>query len=207
MSDSEQELQALQDIRKMMERSSRFISLSGWSGVAAGVSALVGAGLAHVRIKRYFDNWRVDDSCPECLLKELIFIAAAVFLVALVTAFLFTFARAKKEGVAVWGATSKRLLWNTMMPMLVGGVVILRMMDLQYYDLVAPVSLLFYGLALVNGSKYTLGEVKYLGLAIIVTGLVGLWTPRNGLLIWAIGFGVLHIVYGMAMWWKYERKH
>jgi uncharacterized membrane protein YjjP (DUF1212 family) len=206
MSEIEQELQALKDIRKMMEKSSRFISLSGWSGVSAGLAALAGAFLAHQRITTYFANWSIDDSCPECLMQDLIIIAGSVFLVALATAFLFTWTRAKKEGVAIWGNTSKRLLWNTILPMIVGGVVILRMISLQYYELVAAVSLIFYGLALINGSKYTLGEVKYLGYAIVSIGLVGLWVPRQGLLLWALGFGVLHILYGFIMWWKYERR-
>jgi hypothetical protein len=139
-------------------------------------------------------------------MRDLILIAGGVFLVALSTAFLFTWTKAKKEGVAIWGTTSKRLLWNTILPMGVGGVVILRMISLQYYDLVAAVSLIFYGLALINGSKYTLGEVKYLGYAIVITGLIGLWIPRQGLLLWALGFGVLHILYGFTMWWKYERR-
>lgn len=206
MSEIEQELQALQDIRKMMEKSSRFISLSGWSGVSAGLAALAGAFLARQRITTYFANWSIDDSCPDCLMRDLVLIAGGVFLVALSTAFLFTWTKAKKEGVAIWGTTSKRLLWNTIMPMAVGGVVILRMISLQYYDLVAAVSLIFYGLALINGSKYTLGEVKYLGYAIVITGLIGLWIPKQGLLLWALGFGVLHILYGFTMWWKYERR-
>jgi len=206
MSEIEQELQAIQDIRKMMEKSSRFISLSGWSGVSAGLAALTGAFLAHRQIKNYFANWSIDDSCPDCLMRELIMIAGGVFLLALTTAFLFTWTKAKKEGVAIWGTTSKRLLWNTILPMAVGGVVILRMISLQYYDLVAAVSLIFYGLALINGSKYTLGVVKYLGYAIVTTGLIGLWIPRQGLLLWALGFGVLHILYGFTMWWKYERR-
>jgi hypothetical protein len=206
MSEIEQELQAIQDIRKMMEKSSRFISLSGWSGVSAGLAALTGAFLANRQIKNYFANWSIDDSCPDCLMRDLIMIAGGVFLVALSTAFLFTWTKAQKEGVAIWGTTSKRLLWNTILPMVVGGVVILRMISLQYYDLVAAVSLIFYGLALINGSKYTLGEVKYLGYAIVITGLIGLWIPRQGLMLWALGFGLLHILYGLTMWWKYERR-
>jgi hypothetical protein len=90
--------------------------------------------------------------------------------------------------------------------MAVGGIVILRMMYLQYYEMVAPVSLVFYGLALVNGSKFTLGEVRYLGYAVILTGILGLWLPKQGLMIWAFGFGILHIIYGVAMWWKHERR-
>ena len=207
MAEIEQELQALKDIRKMMEKSSRFISLSGWSGVSAGLAALVGAWLAHQRISSYFANWSIDDSCPDCLMRDLIIIAAAVFGVALTTAFFFTLTKSRQERVAIWGATSKRLLWNTVLPMAVGGVVILRMISLQYYELVAAVSLIFYGLALINGSKYTLGEVKFLGYAIVLTGLLGLWIPRQGLMLWAFGFGVLHILYGISMWWKYERRN
>lgn len=206
MSEVEQELQALKDIRNMMERSSRFISLSGWSGIGAGLAALAGAWMADLRIKAYFANWTVDESCPECLLKELWIIAAAVFVVALAAAFFFTYAKARKEGVQVWGPSSRRLLWHTLMPMAVGGIVILRMMYLQYYEMVAPVSLVFYGLALVNGSKFTLGEVRYLGYAVILTGILGLWLPKQGLVIWAFGFGILHIIYGVAMWWKHERR-
>ncbi len=96
-------------------------------------------------------------------------------------------------------------MWNTMMPMLTGALLIWRMIELEQYELVAPASLLFYGLALVNGSKFTLGEVRYLGYAMIVTGLISLWFSGYGLYFWAFGFGVLHILYGLSMWWKYER--
>lgn len=204
MSNKIQDLEAIQDIRKMMERSSRFISLSGWSGISAGLSALIGAFIAKKRIDAYFADYSYTESCPSCLKSELITIAAIVFVVALAGAFFFTYVKARKEGVAIWGPTSRRLLWNTVMPMAVGGVVILRMMSMQYYELVAAVSLIFYGLALVNGSKYTLGEVRFLGYAIILTGVAGLWLDRSGLYTWAFGFGILHIVYGIAMWMKYE---
>jgi hypothetical protein len=206
MANNIQDLEALRDIRNMMEKSSRFISLSGWSGVSAGLAALAGAFIAKRKIDAYFSDYSYSDSCASCLLNELIIIAAVVFVVALAGAFIFTYVKARKEGVAIWGTTSRRLLWNTIMPMVVGGVVILKMMSFQYYELVAPVSLIFYGLALVNGSKYTLGEIRYLGYAIIMTGMAGLWFDRTGLYTWAFGFGVLHIVYGIAMWMKYDRR-
>ncbi len=96
-------------------------------------------------------------------------------------------------------------MWNTLVPMVVGGIVVLRMLDLKYYLLIAPCCLLFYGLALVNGSKYTLGEVRYLGYCEIILGVFNLWIPGYGLIFWATGFGLLHIIYGTMMWWKYER--
>jgi len=84
--------------------------------------------------------------------------------------------------------------------------VILKMLELGYYELIAPCCLIFYGLALVNGSKYTLGEVKYLGYGQVVLGIMNLWLLGYGLYFWAAGFGILHIIYGTLMWWKYERN-
>src|SRR5215212_8589878 len=151
-------LDAIKDIRKMMERSSRFISLSGWSGVAAGICALTGTWVANSRIAQYLDGSSGDSGCLSCLRDELIIIAATVFAGALASAFSFTYIKSKKEGVAIWGTAARRLLWNTLLPMITGGVLIWKMIDTGYYDLVAPATLIFYGLALVNGSKYTMGE-------------------------------------------------
>lgn len=200
-------LSALQDIRKMMEKSSRFISLSGWSGVGAGTCALAGSWLASKRIGQYYSvDYGTATPCIDCLKADLVKIAAGVFLAAVLIAFLFTYARSRREGVAIWGNAARRLMWNTLLPMAAGGIFILRLMELKHYDLVAPASLIFYGLALVNGSRYTLGEIKWLGYAQILTGILCLWIPRSGLPAWAFGFGILHIVYGFAMWWKYERN-
>ncbi len=207
MTQTDTNLDALQDIRKMMERSSRFISLSGWSGIAAGVCALIGAWFAHEKIVAYYANYSVAAGCPACLKKELIIIAITVFIAAFGSATFFTWLKSKKDGVAIWGTTARRLLWNTLLPMVAGGFILWRMIDLKQYDLVAAGSLIFYGLALVNGSKYTMGEVRYLGYAQIITGIIGLWLVRSGIYIWAFGFGILHIVYGMAMWWKYDRRN
>lgn len=200
-------LETLKDIRRIMEQSSRFISLSGWSGIAAGICALTGAALAHRRISDYYRNdYGKPSQCIECLQSSLLQIAIWVFISALISAFLFTYFRSKKDGVAIWGKAARRLLWNTVLPMIGGGIFILRLIDLKVYSLVGPASLLFYGLALVNGSRYTLGEVRYLGFALLLTGLVSAWFPAATLYYWAFGFGILHIVYGVAMWWKHERN-
>lgn len=198
---------ALMDIRNMMERSSRFISLSGWSGIAAGGCALIGSWLGSAKIRNYYANdYGKAGQCTDCLKWDLVIIATAVLLTALLSAFFFTFQRSKKDGVAIWGTTSRRLLWNTLIPMVVGAVFIGKLMDDQLYGIVPAASLIFYGLGLLNGSRYTLGEVRWLGYAEILTGLICLWFPQSGLYFWAFGFGVLHIGYGFSMWWKYERK-
>ena len=190
----------------MMERSSRFISLSGWSGISAGICALVGAAVGSRRIEAYYFDYSDSGNCPACLRSELLWIAAIVFVVAFSTAFLFTWLKSKRDGAAIWGVSSRRLLWNTLLPMAAGAVLIWRMIELKEYGMVAPASLIFYGLALINGSKYTMGEIRYLGYAQLATGIAGLWLERSGLYLWALGFGILHIIYGIAMWWKYDRR-
>jgi len=206
MEQDQQDLRALTDIRNMMERSSRFISLSGWSGIAAGISALVGAFLAHGRLSSHELPDGQGQSGSEGLLRDLIIIAAAILLTALAGAFLFTLRRSRKQGTPLWGSASRRLLWNTAIPLVVGGIFLIRMMMLDQYALIAPGCLIFYGLALVNGSKYTLGEIRYLGYTMLVLGLINLWFPHAGLYFWAAGFGICHILYGVAMWMKYERN-
>jgi hypothetical protein len=206
MSTAQQNIEALREIRTMMERSSRFISLSGWSGISAGLIALAGAWFANDRITTYYSEYNKATSCPSCLKTDLIIIAAIVFVAAFISAMFFTYQKSRKQGSTIWGPAARRLLWNTLMPMLAGGALILQMMAFGYYELIVPATLLFYGLALVNGSKYTMGEVRYLGYAEILTAVVSMFVVSRGLYLWAFGFGVLHIVYGVAMWWKYERK-
>ena len=206
MNNPVQPLETLHDIKRMMERSSRFISLSGWSGIAAGVCALAGAYAAHQRII-YFNQsqeGKVGGAIAE-LRYDLILIAFLTFTAAFILACFFTFIRSKKDGVAIWGAAARRLMWNTFLPLAAGGFLIWHLIEISGYGLVAPSCLIFYGLALVNGSKYTMGEVRWLGYGEIILGIINLWNPGRGIFFWTLGFGVLHIIYGFAMWWKYER--
>ncbi len=207
------EWETLRDIRQMMERSSRFISLSGWSGVAAGICALAGAFFAHqvimnnggpASLKLGGDLNNVV-TVKQFMGSRLFSVAVFTFIAALVTAFIFTYVKSKKKNVPIWGSTSRRLIINVAVPMIAGGLFLLRMIQVGFYGLIAPGCLIFYGLALVNASKYTLGEIRYLGYAQIVLGIINCWFMGYGIYFWAIGFGVLHIIYGILMWQKYER--
>jgi hypothetical protein len=215
MNTSQQSLEDLQHIKKMMERSSRFISLSGLSGIAAGICALIGAWFANVIIT---DNGGPSgyreaivkglgaESLQQFMGHKLFQVALFTFFGALLFSFLFTYLRSKKNNIPLWGYSSKRLLINLTIPMLAGAVYLYKQMQFGNYGLIAPGCLIFYGLALVNASKYTLGEVRYLGYCQIILGIINCWFVGYGLYFWAIGFGVLHIIYGIVMWYKYERK-
>ena len=215
MQETKPPLETLQDIRSMMERSSRFLSLSGWSGISAGVCALAGATAAFLRIGRYKSNMLSEYSIRSGndifnlegvdLIADLLWIAGIVFIAAFLLAFLFTYQRSKKNGLPMWDPVARRLLWNTIIPMLVGAACMVRLLQMAHFEMVAPLSLIFYGLALLNGSKYTLGEIRYLAFGQLILGIINLWMVDYALIFWALGFGVLHIVYGALMWWKYER--
>jgi len=198
----------------MMERSSRFISLSGLSGVAAGVCALVGAWFAENAIKN--NNAELSDSSSitgqhdsadvtNWLHNQLVIIAMLTFVSAFILSFLFTYLRSKKTNTPVWGATARRLMINVMIPMCAGGLYLLSIIQHKMYDLVIPGCLIFYGLALLNASKYTLTEIKFLAYGQILLGLINLLFTSYGIYFFAAGFGVLHIMYGAIMWLKYER--
>lgn len=210
MDTQQQPLQTIQDIKRMMERSSRFISLSGWSGISAGICALGGAWAAYDRLRAFerYDSKKAGDEYS--LVVDLLWIGGITFVAAFISAFIFTYVRSRRNGTPIWDRTVQRLTWNTLLPMAVGGTLILRAMQLSYWELVAPGCLIFYGLALVNASKYTLGEIRFLGYGQLILGMISLFTNTYkpiwySLFFWAIGFGVLHILYGIIMWWKYER--
>lgn len=193
----------------MMERSSRFISLSGFSGIAAGVCALIGAWYANTILPASLETLSSPSqkiTVSEVLESPFFRIAIITFIAAFVLAFLFTYIRSKKNGTPVWSTASKRLLFNVSVPMIVGAFFLFKLILSGNYGFVAPGCLIFYGLALINAGKYTLSEIRYLGFAEVITGLLNLFVIGYGLYFWAFGFGLLHIFYGSLMWWKYERN-
>jgi len=209
MDEKTQHLDALKDIRQMMQRSSRFISLSGLSGIAAGLWALIGAYLAYDRIEEYYRSYNDEgyNSLGFQKLKLSLFILAAIVLAAsLISAFYFTWRRAGKNKMPLWDYTSKMLAVNMLVPLITGGLFIIAMLQHNEWRFIAPACLIFYGLSLLNASKYTLSEIRYLGLCEMVLGLINTQFLGYSLYFWAVGFGVLHIIYGFAMWWKYEKN-
>jgi hypothetical protein len=208
MSEQNQHLEAIEDIRRMMNRSSRFISLSGLSGIAAGICALIGAYFAYDWIHEFSVN-NSDSYSGDSFQKlklNLILLGAAVVGAALVSAFYFTWRRANKNKMPIWDHSSKMMIISMMVPFVTGGLFILAMLQYNDWRFVAPCCLIFYGLALVNGGRYTLSEIKYLGYFQIIIGLISTQFIGYGLYFWVIGFGILHIIYGLIMWMKYERK-
>lgn len=196
-------LKDIQDIRSMMAQSSQFISLSGLSGILAGIYALVGAYFAYYLITNDRSYYITYESTT---FKLLLLIAATVLLLSIVTSYLLTVRKAKKVGEKVWNPTSRRLIVNFSIPLVTGGIFSLLLLKSGYFLIIAPITLIFYGLACVNASKYTLRDVRYLGITQIILGLISTEFPGYGLHFWALGFGICHILYGSIMHYKYDRN-
>lgn len=206
-------LDALKDIRSIMDRSSRFISLSGLAGVFAGAYALAGAFAVyyHLNLKLsgadyYQLAFSEDGSYNTSFLSFFILDAALILSASLLTAYLLTNNKAKRTGQKILDKTAIRMAANLFIPLISGGVFCLILLSHKQIGLIAPCMLMFYGLALINASKYTLDDIRLLGIVEIILGLISSYYTELGLLFWSIGFGVLHIIYGTMMYNKYDRK-
>jgi hypothetical protein len=215
--EQKEQLGHLSEIRNLMEKSSRFLSLSGLSGIFAGIYALLGAYLVYsdfhilssntARVS-YSEFISANSGNDSVILKiqSLFIIGAIVLLLSLVTGYIFTSRKAKKQNLNVWDSTTKRMVVSLSIPLIAGGIFCLILIKHEVVGLIAPATLIFYGLALLNASKYTFNDIKYLGVLEIVLGLVSAYYIGRGLLFWAVGFGVLHIVYGTVMYYRYDQN-
>lgn len=213
MKNPENHLQTLSEIRNLMERSSRFISLSGLSGVSAGIFALFGAAAAYQYLgvglfseaPYYTGALHQDGSLNWDFMQFFLLDAMLVLVLSISFGIYFTTRKARRQGQTIWDKTSARLAYNLLIPLGTGGIFCLILLYHNEIHLLAPVTLIFYGLALLNASKYTLDDIRYLGITEIILGLIASLWVGYGLLFWSIGFGILHIFYGMIMYFKYER--
>lgn len=211
MTQEQEPLKTLTEIKSLMEQSSRFLSLSGLSGIFAGIFALAGALVAYFYMgiglsnNRYYDLAIVDARLDINFVLFFLADAMVVLGLALSVGFYFTYRNARRKGWAVWTPATRRFMWQVFIPLIVGGLFCILLVYNHVIYLVAPATLIFYGLALLNASKFTLKDVRYLGISEVILGLAGCLWVGYGLIIWAAGFGLLHIIYGIVMYYRYER--
>jgi hypothetical protein len=197
----------LASVRSLMERSSRFISLSGLSGILAGIYALAGATAAYFIVHYPISplHYRIYSVQDADVLWKLILLASLVLVASLTTGIWLTQRKAKRRNTEFWNKATKQMLINLSIPLVAGGLFILIILSSGHFGLAAPACLLFYGLALIQASNNTVNEIRYLGFSEIVLGLISAMLPGYGLIFWALGFGVLHIFYGAIMHNRYDK--
>jgi hypothetical protein len=198
-----QQAEDIKAIRDMMEKSSKFLSLSGLSGIFAGLAATAGAAFA------YFYLLKDPSATYYNHTKEVMILLADAFVVLLLSiglGFYFSWKKAKKNGQKFFNNVTKRAIYNLAIPLIAGGIFSFLLLWRGDIGLLTSSTLLFYGLALLNTSKYTFDEIHYLGIIEIVLGLLAAVFLHYGILFWTIGFGFCHILYGWIMYHKYDQK-
>lgn len=201
--ESKNYLEDINEIKNMMNKSSRFISLSGLSGILAGIYALIGAAIAYYLVSNSVRGYLILDGT---IFKICAAILLGVALLSIGTGIYLTTKKAKKNEEKIWDTSSKRLLFNFLTPLITGGIYILIILNQERYGHTAALMLIFYGLALISASKYSIGDIRYLGFTEVILGLICAFLPSYGFWFWVIGFGIMHIFYGTLMHFKYDLK-
>ena len=212
MENQKEQLEAIRDIRNLMEKSSRFRSLSGLAGVVIGIAAILAIAAAYLYMgipinqREYYKLILDENGAPNASVFNFLLIDTILLLLfSIATVTTMAMKKAEKNGHRKWDGTAKRMTLHLAVPMLTGTIFSMLLLQHGLVAFIAPVSLVFYGLALFSTSKFTLDDILYFGIAEIVTGLLAAIFIDFGLLFWAFGFGVLHIVYGTRIYFKYEK--
>ena len=210
--ENKKHLENLTEIRSIMERSSSFLSLSGLSGIFAGIFALIGAAFAYWYIYIYHAFKRssiiVNPIDFNFEIATVLFLNAGfVLLLALIAGYWFTYKNSKKKGLKMWNTTSKNLIVALFIPLVTGGLFSFILIWHGATFIISSTTLIFCGLALINASKYTVSDIRYLGISQVIIGLVDAVDIGYGLFYWALGFGIMHIIYGTIMYFKYEKNN
>ena len=211
--DNKEVFSTLNEIKDLMERSSRVLTLSGMSAIFVGIYACIAAVVSYYILG---GEWLLSSGLIELprlnvnspyRLQLMLFFAAFLIILCLATAFLFSYRKAKRNNRRfAFDRTAQRLLWNFFIPMAAGGILCLSLIWQQHYGLTSSIMLIFYGIALINASSYTYSNTRYLGYAELLLGLADSFVEGYALLFWTLGFGVFHIIYGFFFYLKYDRK-
>jgi hypothetical protein len=175
-------------IRSTMERATAFTAVPGWGGVAMGVTALVATVLAHNVASR--GEWLA------------VWLAASVL--ALTIGGWSMVVKARKAGTSVFSYSGRRFVLSYVPPLAVGGLLTLVLARAGLYSALPGTWLLLYGTGVVTGGAYSVRVVPIMGLCFMALGALALLAPPTwGEWLMALGFGGLHIVFGLIIARRY----
>ena len=194
--------QTLNEIKDLMDRSKKFLSLSGGTAILIGIYACITATAAFFILSDgqafHWDNFPKILTHTPYHLRVLGGLAALLVVASIATAIGMSWLQARKNGRRlVFDAPARRLVGSFALPLVTGGLLCLSLFYRGHYGLTSSIMLLFYGLALVSAASHTYSSVRYLGYAQIVLGLIDSCMEGYGIVFWFVGFGLLHIAYGV----------
>jgi hypothetical protein len=207
MAKKTKQIQDIQKIRTIMEKTTPFLSLSGLSGIAAGLTGCLAGTIMMLKIQSvWISRDLLKDVLADYQLRIFftILLLSALFLATLIS-FVITALNTIKKNQPLWVISSFRFAENLFIPLLTGGVLLTAFYFHKNFEYFIPGMLIFFGLALYCASQFSKDEIKVLGILEICLGLLSLYFIPAGLILWTAGFGLLNIGYGIYMYVKYER--
>jgi hypothetical protein len=182
-------MENLEFIRDTMERSTHFTAVPGYGGMLIGFTAIGAAYIAHTQaplIRDWVIVWLVEAVLAFCI---------GLFAM---------WQKSKLAGTTLNSVPAKKMILSFVPPMICGVIITLGLW--RYGDFVSmiPVWLLLYGAAVVTGGSYSVRAVPIMGWCFIALGAIAFFLPANtGNLMMTLGFGLLHMVFGLVIARKY----
>lgn len=205
----DQQIEDLKAIRSLMEKSTKFQLLNGLSIVFAGVFALIGALVAYLHISSGSLNSydQINDLLSKDDLSFLLLIAFVTLFLSIGVIIFFSWRKAKRSNLKLVGGPTLRAAYSLAIPLIAGGIFSFIFLMRANLEITIASTLIFYGLGLISASKYTFPEIHYLGILQVVLGLICTYQMNHSLLVWALGFGLCHVIFGIIMYVKYDLKN
>ncbi|HXG86130.1 MAG TPA: hypothetical protein VNI84_19070 [Pyrinomonadaceae bacterium] len=178
----------LRFIRETMERSAVFTSVPGYGGALMGATAVGAAIIAHNQplIKNWLIVWLIEA-----------ILAFSIGLFAL-------WQKSKNSGESLASVPAKKFAL-AFAPPIVAGIILTALLYYRgFYEFLPCVWLTLYGTAVVTGGAYSVRIVPIVGWIFVALGAVAAFAPASaGNLLMALGFGAMHIVFGLIVARRY----
>lgn len=215
--DNSKHLDDIKDIKNMMNKATKFSSLSGFSIIAAGFLAIIGGFLIYSDLEFFlhegklmgYSNLIESEAGSEDFqrkIKLLLFVGAIIFSCSVLIFYVAGLKKSKRQQMVFWNPSMVRALKSLFVPVIAGGIFSILLIGHGFVGMVAPATLIFYGLGLINSSKYTYGEIEVLGYIELILGLIASFFMGFGLLFWVIGFGFCHVFFGVIFYLRHDTK-
>jgi hypothetical protein len=174
----------LRFIRATMENATAFTGISGKGYALAGLTAIAAAWIA------------AQQTLPLLWLAVWLLEATLACSVTL----LLSADKARRQGKSLWSGSGRKLLFAFLPTMAVGAVVTLAFYLQGNTVLLPGLWLILYGAGVMTAGAHSIRPVPLMGFLFIMLGSAQLLVPATTNLTLALGFGGLHLAFGILIW-------
>jgi len=203
-------LENLSELKSILSKNTRFLSFSGLSGVIAGITALAGEYLFYNLYLATFSSSSnyadVRNLADMKLFYSALLIALSIIGISVIVGVILARKKIRMQGSTVNRDLLKNTLIHILVPILVGGAICFVASFTDHFIYIPAFLLIFYGLGLFNGSRFSFDDLKIVGLVFMGLGLITYAYPNLSMWTWGLGFGVGHILYGLRVYFVHDRK-